>query len=107
MSFTVSESELEDASIVCGANPGASTLTWYDPDSAWNTTVPSAELICTATGLAEFRRMTCAPETASDCGSTTLTLISAAEATTARERTPTRIPRNRITNLLCTRKGLC
>ena len=54
-----------------------------------NMAVPSAEVFCVRQNFAFARAVsdTCAPATAADCGSTTLTLRSAAEAAAERSRT--------------------
>ena len=61
-----------------------------------------------ATGVDESERnnSTCAPATAAEWGSTTFSLRSAADAVASRNKTETKIPKNRMHSSFVTRKGL-
>jgi hypothetical protein len=61
-----------------------------------------------AAGVAESagNNSTCAPATAADWGSTTLIVKSAADAAASRNKTETKILKNRMHSSFVTRKGL-
>src|ERR1700680_5049608 len=71
-------------------------------------TKPSDEVVATATGVVLSLRVktTCAPATTADWGSTTLILISAAEAAANRQITLVRTRENRMHSSFISRKGL-
>src|SRR5205085_11600903 len=76
--------------------------------SARKMATPSAEVVDSSTGedWPALSRITSAPATAADCGSTTLILRSAAEAAATRNRTGRRTRDICKAILLFTRKGL-
>src|SRR5271170_8421144 len=73
-----------------------------------NTTKPSPDVVPTAAGVALPCGIstTCAPATTADWGSTTLILISAADAAASRQITLVRIRKNRMHSSFVSRKGL-
>src|SRR6478672_6582489 len=69
---------------------------------------PSAEVVVTSAGVdsAGSVNVTCAPATAADCGSTTLILSSAADATASKKMKQEKTRENRIHSSFSRERGL-